>query len=479
MAFLWSGLEQVGRQAVRFVLSVLLARLLAPDDYGLMGVLLVFMLIAQVFVDSGLSSGLIQRKEISTDDETSVFYVNVVAGILFAGVLCAIAPLVAAFYRQPTLGPLLCVSSIGVTIGSFGIVQNALLTRAVDFRTQAKVTLGSTVLAGLVGLGMAWRGCGVWSLAGQGIAQSLANVLLVWKWSPWRPKGHFRWASVRLLWPFSSRLLASGLLNTTFENLYSLVIGKAYSPADLGFYTRASSLAMLPASSVTSMTGRVMFPVFSLVQDEKESLKREFRRVVIAMAALYFPIMAGLASIAEPLVKCLLTGKWLPCVPYFQVICFSGMLYPLHALHLNVLMAQGRSELFLRLEIIKKVLVVVALVITVRMGVKAMVDSLLILSLVSLVLNSYYTRLLIHYGWGEQIRDLLPIVAASLGMASIVWSLGLLMPLNPWGLLGVQVVTGIGLYGGAAMLLRKHGYDAVWTIGKRVWGCWAVPEGCL
>lgn len=477
MAFAWAGLGEVGRQGVRFVLSVLLARLLTPDDYGLMGMLLVFVYIAQVFVDSGLSAGLIQRREVSPDDETSVFYVNVAAGVLFAVVLCALSPFVAAFYAQPILAPLLSVLSITVAVGSLGNVQNTLLSRAMDFRTQTKVTLATTLLSGLVGLGMAWEGCGVWSLVGQSLAQSLAGVILVWQWSPWRPRGRFRWDSVKGLWPFSWRLLASAQLNCIFENLYSMVIGKLYRPVDLGYFTRASSLAMLPAGSVTNITQRVMFPVFCSDQDDKAGLKQSFRRTVLAMAALYFPVMAGMAAVAEPMVKCLLTDKWTPCVPYLQVLCFSAMLYPLHALHLNLLMAQGHSDLFLRLEIIKKAMVVLALTLTFRLGVGAMVASVLVQSLLCLALNSYYTRRLIQYTWREQIRDLLPIAAASLGMAALVWGLGRVTTCNAWLLLALQVAVGMVLYGGASLVLRRRGYQEAWALAERVRARWSVALG--
>jgi O-antigen/teichoic acid export membrane protein len=421
-----------------------------------------------VFVDSGFGAGLIQRQEIDQDDETSVFYLNVTAGIFFTTVLCILSPLVAAFYAQPVLAPILIVSSCGIAIGSFGNVQNTLLTRAMDFRTQAKVTMGATLLSGLVGLGMAWQGCGIWSLVGQSLMQSGASVLLVWRWSPWRPRGRFRWSAIRALWPFAWRLLAAAQLNCIFENLYSMVIGRVYKPADLGFYTRASTLSMLPAGSVTTMTHRVMFPAFSSAQDDKMRLKHSFRTTLLAMSAVYFPMMMGMAAVADPMVTCLFTDKWRPCVPYFQVLCFVGMLYPLHALHLNVLMAQGRADLFLRLEVIKKALVLVALATTFRLGVAAIVYGSLVFTVVSLLLNSYYTRRLLHYGWREQIRDLLPIVATSLGMAFLVWGMGF-VPLNAWVLLASQAAFGVILYAGASLILRKHGYEEVWATAIRVW----------
>ena len=473
-AYIWSAVEQVGRQGIRFALSIVLARLLSPAEYGLMGMMLVFLLIAQAFVDCGFSMGLVQRKDITLDDETSIFWLNVVAGVVMAGLVCAVSPLVARFYDQPILVPMLCVSSVGMVIGSLGIVQTALLTRQMDFRTQAKVTIASTVLSGAVGITMAWRGMGVWSLVGQSLAQTMVGVTLLWKLSDWRPAGRFRWATIRAIWPFSSRLLASGVMNTAFENSYALVIGKLYSPADLGFYTRASTLTMLPASTTTTVIGRVTLPVFSRMQEDADGMRQKFRRILRVMASCYFPAMVCLAAMAEPLVRVLLTDKWLPCVPYFQVLCFSGMLYPVHALHLNVLMAQGRSDLFFRLEIVKKVLTVLALLATYRYGISAMVWGMLVNSLICLVINGYYTRRLLRYGWQSQARDLGGVFLIAVSVGGCVWLSRVIGIIQPIRELAMQALLASILAGIAFVTFRASLYREAWAVMSesvgRVWG---------
>jgi len=469
-AFKWSAVEQFGKQGLRFVLSIVLARLLSPSEYGLMGMLLVFLMIAQVFADSGLSAALVQRKEICQDDETSVFYLNVAAGLVFAGLLCAISPVVAAFYHQPLLRPMLCVCSIGVFVSSLSIVQGALLTRDVDFATLAKVSLLATIVSGVVGVAMAWKGFGVWSLVGQSIAQSVASVVLIWLLRPWRPRGRFSLARIRSMWHFSSRLLASGLLNTICESSYALVIGKLYRPADLGFYTRASNLAMLPATSVQSMTGRVMMPIFARMQDDKAQMKREMRRTLRTLLGVFFPAMAGMAAVARPFVVCLLTAKWLPCVPYLRILCFAGMLYPLHAMQLDVLTAQGRSDLFLRLEVVKKVLTVSLVAATFWLSVGALVGAVLANSVICLAINTYYTRKLISYTVKEQAGDLVPVVAASLGMASAVFIADILLrKLAPWPLLAAEVAAGSVLYAVIVARFRKSAFADLWRQTARMW----------
>jgi O-antigen/teichoic acid export membrane protein len=271
------------------------------------------------------------------------------------------------------------------------------------------------------------------------------------------------------LWPFSSRLLASGLLNTFFQNLHALVIGKVYLPADLGYYTRASSLSMLPANSVNTMTGRVMFPVFSRMQHDKKRLREDCRKTFRIMAAFFFPVMAGMSAVARPLVSCLLTDKWLPCVPYLQILCFYGMLYPLHALHLNVLTAQGRSDLFFRLEVIKKMLIVVIIAATFWIGVLAMVCGMLAGSVIGLGINGYYTRRLIGYGWWQQFGDLAPVALVSLAMAAVVRVVVWVPGWSQWALLFNQILLGVGVYVALALILRRSVYADVLGFLSRTW----------
>jgi teichuronic acid exporter len=457
-------MERFGYQGTGVLLGIILARLLYPRDYGLIGMLAIFCSVGQVFADSGLTTALVQRPANSIDDEATVFYLNIGAGTILTLLICAISPLVAGFYGQPVLIPLLCVLSLQVLLSSFGIVQFALLARAMNFRTQAIVSTVSLILSGLVGIGMAWRGLGVWSLVGQAVIAALFRSLLVWKLGNWRLSGRFRRASFQEMWPFSSRLLASGLLDTVFENLYNVVIGRVYRPADLGLFTRARSLAQFPAGFVASMFAQTTLPAFSRMQGDTALLQSSVRKVFRLMAALHFPAMAALAVVADPLVRCLLTDKWAPCVPYLQVLAFSGMLYPVHALHLNVLMAQGRSDLFLRLEVLKKVLTILTLASTFHFGVSAVVWGILILSIGCLAINGHYTRKLLNYRWREQALDLVPVLGASALMAMAMSAIhllkfagtgaGLWYPnlQNPMTLLLVQMAVGITFYGAIAGL---------------------------
>lgn len=466
-AYLWSAAEQLARQGLRFVLLVVLARLLSPEDFGLMGMLLVFMLIGQTFVDSGFSLGLIQRKEITADDQSSVFWFNVVLGACVGLLLCAISPLVAAFYRQPVLAPMLCAASLAIFIGSFGVVQIALLTRAVDFRTQAKVTTLATAASGILGVTLACRGYGVWSLVWQVVSQSCFTVCLLWSATAWRPLARFRWSSISSLWPFSSRLLASGILNTTFDNLYPLIIGRLYPVATLGYYTRASTLAMLPAGTATSVVTRVSLPIFSRLQHDPHLMLCRFRETLRLTSALYFPAMAFLAAAAHPVVQVLLGAKWLPSVVFLQVLCLVGMLYPVHALHLNVLNAMGRSDLFLRLEITKKVLLGVIVVATFRDGVTAMAWGLVVHSALALGINGFYTKSLLGYRWTVQAWDLLlPLMIAAAVWTAAIAVRGSFIPAPAVQLL-IQVAVGCAVTVFLVWVLRESVYRDVWRLAFR------------
>jgi O-antigen/teichoic acid export membrane protein len=469
-ALFWSAMQRFGIQGSAFLLSITLARLLSPKEYGLVGMLMVFCGIGQVFADSGLSTALVQRPANSADDEATVFYLNIGAGAVLTLFICAISPLVAKFYGQPILIPLLCVLSLQVFLSSFGIVQFALLTRAMDFRRLAMISTLSVLASGAVGIGMALNGLGVWSLAGQSVSGALFSSLLVWRLGNWRLTGHFRRASFQAMWSFSSRLLASGLLDTVFENLYNVIIGRVYRPADLGFFTRARSLAQLPAGFVVSIFSQTTLPAFSRIKDDVKLLKSNVRKVIRILTAVHFPAMAAMAVVADPLVRFLLTDKWAPCVPYLQVLSIAGILYPLHVLHLNVLTAQGRSDLLLRVEIIKKVFIFLAIACTFRFGISVMVWGILFFSVIFLALNGYYTRKLLNYRWREQALDLAPVIGASavmvMAMSAIfylkfkstgVWLLHFDIN-HPLTLLLVQLAVGLTVYGCITGLSRMSTY---------------------
>ena len=453
-ALFWSFFEGIGQQGIQFVISIILARLLLPEEFGLIAMLAIFMAIAQSFLDSGFGRALIQKQDATHIDECSIFYFNILVGFLAAGLLCLTAPWIANFYNQPMLVPLTCALSLNLIINAFGLVQTTLLTKQIDFKTQLKVSVIAVVISGTIGVTMAFNGFGVWSLVAQSLGSNLFRTILLWFFTNWRPSLAFSLDSLRGMFTFGSRLLASGLLDTVFRNIYLVVIGKLFSPADLGFYSRAERFQQLPVANISGMVSRVMFPVFSSVQDDKPRLKRGVRKALTMLVMINFPMMVGLAIVAKPMVLLLLTEKWVPCVPYLQLLCVVGMLYPLHLINLNVLIAQGRSDLFFRLEVLKKFLVVIAIAVTYRWGIIAMIYGQIATSCLAYFLNAYYTGKMLDYPITEQIQDLIPSLALAGIMGLGVYSLKYISMVNQLALLSAQIMTGIVLYAGICYIFR-------------------------
>jgi len=465
-ALFWSFLERFGQQGIQFIIGIILARLLLPEQFGLIAMLAIFMAIAQSFINSGFGQALIQKQGATHIDECSIFYFNILVGFLAAGLLCLAAPWIAGFYNQPLLVPLTCALSLNLIINAFGLVQTTLLTKHIDFKTQLKVSVIATVISGTIGVTMALNGFGVWSLVAQSLSSNLFRTALLWLFNPWRPSLVFSFVSLRGMFAFGSRLLASGLLDTVFRNIYLVVIGKLFSPADLGFYSRAKGLQQLPVSNISTIIGRVTFPVFSSVQDDKTRLKRGVRKALTMLVMINFPMMVGLAIVAKPLVLLLLTEKWAPCIPYLQLLCVVGMLYPLHIINLNVLTAQGRSDLFFQLEILKKILVVIAIAVTYRWGIIAMIYGQIATSCLAYLLNSYYTGKMLDYPITEQIQDLIPSLALAGIMGLGVYALKYAPIINQSALLSVQITTGIVIYTGICYIFRISCFMEVIEIVK-------------
>jgi teichuronic acid exporter len=445
-AVLWSFLERVGQQGIQFVITIILARLLLPAQFGLVGMLTIFMELARVFIDSGFGAALVQRKETTSVEECSMFYFNILVGVLAAGLLCAASPWIARFYGQPILTPLACALSVTLVLHSLAGVQTALLNKRIDFKTLLKVSMSASALSGAIGIVMALRGCGVWSLVGQYIAASFFRTLLLWRLNTWRPRLVFHLAALRELFRFGSCLLASSLLNTTFENIYLVVIGRLFAPAQLGLYAGARRIQNMATLNITGVVTQVAFPVFAMIQDDPARLKRSMRKAMATLALVNFPVMVGLALAARPLVYVLLTEKWAACIPWMQLLCVAGLLYPFQSLHLNVLKAQGRSDLFFVLEIIKKVLVVILIVATYRWGVTGLIWGQVIMSGLGYYINSYYTSRLIRYRLWEQLADLAPYAAVSALMALGLYGVQLLPFAGDKLLLSVMVLLGILVY---------------------------------
>lgn len=449
----WTSLNKVLDLGFGFVIGVILARLLSPSDYGLLAMIAVFNAIAFAFLDSGFGNALIRKPDLTEDDNTTAFFFNLVAGIVLFGVIWVIAPWVSVFYDKPILTPLLRAEGSLLIISAFKIVQNTQLTRALNFKAKMIIRVVSSVSGGVIGIIAAYSGFGVWALVVMHIADALISLVLLWVISPWRPHGKWSKKSFNYLWGYGSKLLASGLLDTVYSNIYPIVIGKFYSAADLGQYSRAKGYADMPSQSLTGVIQQVTFPVLSQIQDDHQRLGNNYRRMLRFSVFIIFPLMIGLAVLAHPLVVSLVTDKWAQCVPYLQIICFASMWYPVHAINLSLLQVKGRSDLFLRLEIIKKALITVVVFICVPFGIMGICYGAVFTSLACLAINTYYTGKLINVGFVRQMLDMTPTLLASLAMGAAVYFS--VMPFDSdWVKLAVGIPLGMVIYFAIAKVFK-------------------------
>ena len=463
---MWSSIDRFSTQGIQFVFSILIARLLLPSDYGAVAMLNIFLAISQTFIDSGFSTALIRKLDRTETDFCTVFYFNIVVGLFFYIVLWLASPYIAAFYEIPLLEDITKVLALTFVFSSFSGIQSARLSIAIDFKTKAKISIIVTILTGSVGLWMAYNGYGVWALVIQAVSWSLLRTILLWLFVRWMPKLVFSWKSFKEMFSFGSKLLASGLLDTTYNNIYTLVIGKVFSSTTLGLYSRASGLAQYPSSNITGVLQGVIFPVLSSIQNETERLADAYKRFLRISAFIVFPLMVGLAAVADPLIGLVLTDKWEGAIYLLQIVCFSMMWYPIHAINLNLLQVKGRSDFFLKVEIIKKIQGVIVLCITVPMGIVAMCYGSVISSLLCLIYNTYYTQKLIGYGYAAQMKDLLHILVHSLVMGAGVWCIVQVFD-SLWLQLVAGILSGAVYYIAGAHFLRFEELDEVISLVRK------------
>lgn len=462
----WSTIDNFASLGITFVFSIILARLLTPQDYGTIALLAIFIAVSNVFINSGFSSALIRKPDLTEKDKSTAFYFNVVVGLVAYGVLFLVAPLASAFYGMPVLTPLLRVTGVCVILTSLAIVQQAELSIKIDFRRQALVSVATAVFSGCIGIYFALNGYGVWSLAIQQVLKELMRTILFWIIVRWHPTERFSKESFHYLFGFGSKLLASGLLDTVWNNVYPIVIGKIFSPVLLGFYSRAQQFASFPSSNLTGVLQRVTFPVLSKIQNEDDRLRNNYRRLLRLSAFVIFPLMLGLSATADPFIRIVLGQKWAGCIVYLQIICFSMMWYPIHAINLNLLQVKGHSDLFLKLEIIKKLVGIVFLVATVPFGLVVMCLGQIVSSLFCLFINTYYTGKLINVGYLMQMKDLAPTFLTSLVMWGIVLALVNQLP-NMWLQMAVGIAVGIVTFIGISCLRHAPEIGEVIGIVKR------------
>jgi teichuronic acid exporter len=455
---LWSFSDSMSTQVVQFVVGIVLARILSPAEFGLIGMITVFLAITQSLVDSGFGQALIRKKDADDADFSTVFYFNLIAGIFFFAIFCLLAPIIARFYSQPELTDISRALGIIILINATSITQRTKLARKVNFRQLMKINLAAAIISGTVAIIMALRGYGVWSLVWRSIIGSVVQAILLWYSNKWIPRLIFSKKSFKSLFSFGSKLLVSGLIDTLYRNIYLLIIGKFFSAAELGFYTRADQFSRLASQNLTGTVQRVSYPVLSMVQDDNERLKAGYKKLILSIMFITFVIMLGMAAIARPMIITLIGTKWLPSVEYLQLLCIGAMLFPLHALNLNILNVKGRSDLFLKLEVIKKALAVPVIIFGVFMGIRAMLIGMIILSFTAYFINSFYSGRLINYPVREQITDIMPSFLLSLTVSCIVYSLTLIPNIHSSLLLVLQLAVLFILTISLAKVFRLKSY---------------------
>lgn len=462
----WSSIERFSTQGVQFLIMIIMARLLTPKDYGLIGMLAIFLAVAQSLIDSGFSQALIRKQDRTDVDNSTVFYFNIVVSSALYLILFIAAPFVADFYNQPELTSVMRVVCLGVILNSLAVVQRALLTVRIDFKTQAKASLSAAVISGCIGIAMAYCGFGVWSLVVQQLLNLSVNTLLLWIFSKWRPIAVFSWKSFHELFAFGSKLLASGLLDTLYRNIYPIVIGKLFSASSLGHYTRAQQFSEFPSSNITGIIQRVTYPVLCGIQDDMERLANVYRKFLKLSAFIIFPLMIGMSAVARPFIDIVLGTQWGFCGQLLQIICFAMMWYPIHAINLNLLQVKGRSDLFLRLEIIKKILGITVLCITAPFGLVVMCYGQIFNSIVALTINTYYTGKLINVGFIRQMKDLLPTILLSLTMFGAILLVNGFIEANMHRLI-IGVLVGIIVYASGSYIFKFKELQTLFSLIRR------------
>lgn len=458
--FIWRFAERCGAQIVTFIVSIVLARILSPDDYGTIALVTVFTSILQVFVDSGLGTALVQKKNADDLDFSSVFYFNLIVCIILYGLMFITAPLIANFYGDNTLIPVIRVISITILISGVKGIQQSYVSKNMLFKRFFFSTLGGTIFSAVLGICMAYMGFGVWALVFQQISNTAIDTIILWVTVKWRPHKMFSWNRLKSLLSYGWKLLVSSLLDTVYNNLRNLIIGKIYSASDLAYYNQGDKFPKVIVTNINTSIDSVLLPSMADVQDDHLKVKSMTRRAIKTSTYIMAPLMMGLAFCATPIVKLVLTDKWLMCVPYLRIFCISYMFWPIHTANLNAIKAMGRSDLFLKLEVLKKLVGLTLLFITMNISVMAMAYSLLVSSLLSQIINTWPNKKLLKYGYLEQLKDILPSIILAVVMGAII-SLFSLIKLNMAIQLCLQIIFGMIIYWFGSRIFKLESYEYI------------------
>tara|TARA_Y100001001_G_scaffold148418_1_gene157351 strand:+ start:7851 stop:9314 length:1464 start_codon:yes stop_codon:yes gene_type:complete len=410
---LWNFAEQLSRRGVGILVTLLLARFLVPEDFGLVAMMSVFLALGSSLMESGFREALIRLQSVTQEDYATAFYANILLGLISYGVLFATSPSIAAFYEEPRLVELIRVASLAIIIMSFQAVQVASLTRKLNFRAQLKASFPSSVISGAIAVYLAHIGAGVWALVSQIVLNAILHTALLWKLEGWRPTRDLSWPSLKAMYGFGYKLFLAGILDTLFQNLYVVVIAKVFSAPVAGLYFFANKIKELIVQQLVTSIQRVTYPALASIQTDNTRLKAGYKKIVVLMTMILYPTILFIVALAEPIFQLLLTEKWQSAVPYFQLLCIATLMIPLHSINLNILKVKGRSDLFLYLEILKKSLGGVVLLISYRYGIYAILLGQVITSIINYIPNSYFSKRLLGYGIKEQVSDFLPTLIIS------------------------------------------------------------------
>ena len=458
--FFWRFLERCGAQGVTFIVSIVLARLLDPTVYGTVALVTIFTTIMQVFVDSGMGNALIQKKDADDLDFSSVFYFNMAMCSVLYLIMFFAAPLIASFYRMPELTAIVRVLSFVVVISGVKNVQQAYVSRHLMFKRFFFSTLGGTIGAAVIGIAMAYLGFGVWALVAQMLFNAAVDTTILWITVKWRPKKMFSFQRLKSLFSYGWKLLVSSLIDTVYNDLRQLIIGKKYSSGDLAYYNQGKKFPQLIVTNINTSIDSVLLPTMSKAQDDMAAVRSMTRRAIKTSTFLMMPAMIGLAVCADPLVRLILTEKWLPCVLFLRIFCITYAFYPIHTANLNAIKAMGRSDLFLKLEIIKKTVGIIAILITMWISVQAMAYSFLVTTILNQIINSWPNKKLLNYSYLEQIKDMMPQILLSLGMGAAIYAVSFLHLSASLTLL-IQIPLGVLVYWSGSKIFHVESYTYI------------------
>lgn len=456
----WSAIDSVLGHGITFVVGLVLARLLSPSEYGLIGITTIFITVFNAIIDSGFSQAIIRKKDATNEDYNTMFITNMVLSFFLFLLLLVLSPAIARFFDRPELETLTRVMAVILIINALSITQNTVLIKKLDFKTKTKASLTAAVLSGVVGIAMAFLGFGVWALVGQQITRNLSNTICLWIFNKWWPNLTFNHSSFKYMWGFGWKLLASDLINNIWNQLYKVVVGKFYSPATLGQYSRASEYASVFSSNLNTIVGRVSLPVLAELQEDRNRLVNAYRRIIKTTMFVTAVCMISMGAVAEPLIYCLIGPQWHQAATYLPLICISMSLYPLHAINLNMLKVQGRSDLFLELEIIKKIIAVGPICLGIFVNIYWMLAGSIVTGLIAFFLNSYYTGKLLGYSSWMQLKDVAPSYGLGFFIALVVYFFKY-FPISYWIILPIQVVVGAGVFFLICKTIKMQEYEDV------------------